>query len=77
MSGSVFGSGGGEQAAKRLGVPFLGRVALDPAICESGNHGVPVVIAGEGTKSERAFRSIAGTLAAQVSVLQYAQDQEA
>ncbi len=37
----VFGSGGGERAAKELGVPFLGRVALDPRMVVSGDSGRP------------------------------------
>ena len=39
MSGEVFGSGGGEQAAKNLGVSFLGRVPLDSSIRECGELG--------------------------------------
>jgi Mrp family chromosome partitioning ATPase len=37
----VFGSGGGERAASELGVPFLGRVALDPRMVTSGDGGRP------------------------------------
>lgn len=37
----VFGSGGGERAAEELGVPFLGRVALDPRMVASGDGGRP------------------------------------
>lgn len=37
----VFGSGGGERAAEELGVPFLGRVALDPRIVTAGDGGRP------------------------------------
>ncbi len=39
MSGEVFGSGGGEEAAKGLGLPFLGRIPLDPSIRECGELG--------------------------------------
>ncbi|MDA3949104.1 MAG: Mrp/NBP35 family ATP-binding protein [Spirochaeta sp.] len=37
----MFGSGGGERAAEELGVPFLGRVALDPRMVTSGDTGRP------------------------------------
>lgn len=37
----VFGSGGGERAAEELGVPFLGRVALDPRMVAAGDSGRP------------------------------------
>jgi ATP-binding protein involved in chromosome partitioning len=75
MSGGPFGSGGGETAAQRIGVPFLGRVALDAAICEGGDAGVPALLSAPGSETAHAFRSIATTLAAQVSILQYAQEQ--
>ncbi|MBC7188322.1 MAG: P-loop NTPase, partial [Calditrichaeota bacterium] len=37
----VFGSGGGERLALRVGVPFLGRIPLDPHVAESGDQGKP------------------------------------
>lgn len=37
----VFGSGGGERAAEELGVPFLGRVSLDPRMVTAGDSGRP------------------------------------
>lgn len=39
----VFGTGGGEKAAEELGVPFLGRVALDPRVVAAGDNGRPYV----------------------------------
>jgi len=75
MSGGPFGTGGGERAAKRLHVPFLGRIPLDAAICAGGDAGVPVILAEPDSECALAFHSIATTLAAQVSILQYAQDQ--
>ncbi|MEI7827762.1 MAG: Mrp/NBP35 family ATP-binding protein, partial [Euryarchaeota archaeon] len=38
----IFKSGGGERSAKELGVPFIGRIPLDAAICESGDNGQPI-----------------------------------
>jgi ATP-binding protein involved in chromosome partitioning len=69
MSGEVFGIGGGEQAAARLGVPFLGRVALAQAIRESGDNGQPVVTCCPDTEQAEVFRAIAQKLAARVSVM--------
>ncbi len=71
MSGSVFGTGGGQSAAERIGVPFLGRVMLDPAVCDGGDSGVPVSISHPESAPATAFRQIATTLAARVSVLEY------
>ena len=75
MSGGVFGSGGGEDAASRLSVPFLGRVPLDGAISDAGDAGKPAIIASPNSPHADAFRDIAKTLAAQVSILQYAREQ--
>jgi len=44
MTGTVFGEGGGERAAKRLGVNFLGRLKLDKKISGSGECGKPFVL---------------------------------
>ncbi|MGA7075191.1 MAG: Mrp/NBP35 family ATP-binding protein [Halobacteriota archaeon] len=38
----IFKSGGGERSAKELGVPFVCRIPLDTAICESGDSGKPI-----------------------------------
>ncbi len=75
MAGGPFGSGGGESAAKRLEVPFLGRVPLDAQICQSGDAGIPAILSAPDSEQAHAFRSIASTLAARVSVLQYALEQ--
>ena len=45
MTCDVFGSGGGESLARELGVPLLGQMPLDVALRESGDAGVPLVVA--------------------------------
>ena len=37
----VFGSGGGERMAADMGVPFLGRIPLDPAVSRPGTTAAP------------------------------------
>jgi Mrp family chromosome partitioning ATPase len=39
----IFGTGGGERAARELGVPFLGRVGLDPRMVTAGDSGRPYI----------------------------------
>jgi ATP-binding protein involved in chromosome partitioning len=41
----IFGHGGGRAEAERQGIPFLGEIPLFTAIRESGDRGVPVVVA--------------------------------
>ena len=55
----IFGHGGAEHEAERIGVPFLGAVPLHAAIRELSDAGTPVVAAAPGGEHARAFREIA------------------
>jgi Mrp family chromosome partitioning ATPase len=55
---SLFGGGGGEQAAKELGVPFLGRLPIDPQIVEDSDSGRPFVSAHKNSEAAKAFKEI-------------------
>jgi len=58
----IFDYGGGERAAEKLGVPFLGRIPIDPAIRAGGDSGLPIVIADPESPQAKAFRDIATAL---------------
>jgi ATP-binding protein involved in chromosome partitioning len=58
----IFSYGGGERAAEKLGVPFLGRIPIDPAIRDGGDTGHPIVIAQPTSPQAKAFRDIAAKL---------------
>jgi len=60
----IFSHGGGERAAEKLGIPFLGRVPIDPAIRAGGDTGNPIVVAKPDSPQAQAFREIAAKLAA-------------
>jgi ATP-binding protein involved in chromosome partitioning len=68
---AIFRSGGGESASERVGAPLLGKVPLDPEICEGGDAGLPIVIARPDSPQAAAFRAIAGEVAARLSVLSW------
>lgn len=55
----IFSHGGGERAAAKLGVPFLGRIPIDPAIRDGGDTGHPIVVANPASPQAGAFRNIA------------------
>lgn len=40
----IFGKGGGEREAKRMGVPLLGKIPLEIEVRESGDDGRPVAL---------------------------------
>jgi ATP-binding protein involved in chromosome partitioning len=64
----LFGSGGGEKAAKELNVPLIGCVPLEISLREGGDRGLPIVLAEPDSASAKALTAIAQTIAAKVSV---------
>jgi ATP-binding protein involved in chromosome partitioning len=55
----IFGHGGAEREAERLGVPFLGAVPLHMEIRTRSDAGQPVVVADPDGENARIFREIA------------------
>jgi len=64
----VFGHGGAERAAQRLGVPFLGGVPLDEQIRVEADAGAPIVVSRPDSPGARAFRDLASQVAARTSI---------
>jgi len=64
----IFGTGGGEEMANSVGVPFLGGIPLDPAVRKSGDSGNPIVISDPDSPVAKALESIAGDVAARISM---------
>lgn len=64
----IFDSGGGEDVARQLGVPFLGAIPLNAAVRQGGDRGEPVVAADPDGETSRRLHEIASTLAARISV---------
>jgi ATP-binding protein involved in chromosome partitioning len=58
----IFKVGGGEAAAKELGLPFLGRIPLDPRIVIGGDAGKPFVVELPDSEATKAFRGIVANL---------------
>ena len=54
----LFKTGGGETAALELGVPFLGRIPIDPQIVVSGDAGNPFAEVLTDTEASQAFQKI-------------------
>jgi ATP-binding protein involved in chromosome partitioning len=64
MSGPVFGRGGAEAEAGRLGVAFLGDLPLDASLREAGDLGAPL----KNDEIARRFDAIAGSVAEKLGV---------
>jgi ATP-binding protein involved in chromosome partitioning len=58
----IFGSGGGEREAKRLGVPLLGQIPIEIKVRESGDRGKPVLYSDPGGAVSREFLEAARRL---------------
>jgi len=56
---NVFKSGGGEEMALQMGIPFLGRAPLSAAVVESGDTGRPCVHHRKDDPAAKAFQAIA------------------
>src|SRR5207237_6252400 len=69
----VFGHGGAERAAQRLGVPFLGGIPLHSDIREEADRGAPIVISQPDSVAAKAFMDVASQIAARTSIQSFRQ----
>ncbi len=54
----LFKSGGGEESAQDLEVPFLGRLPFDPGVVRGGDDGVHRIVADPNGETARAFGDV-------------------
>jgi ATP-binding protein involved in chromosome partitioning len=62
----LFATGGGEKAAKELGVPYLGSIPLDPAMVKAGDEGRPYVLRHANTPTWKAVDAVMENLVKRV-----------
>lgn len=62
----IFKSGGGEKLAAEMGVPFLGRIPLDPAMVSAGDEGKPCIGEKRDTPAAVAMEEIFAKVRASV-----------
>lgn len=58
----IFKSGGGERLAEEMGVPFLGRIPIDPGMVEHSDSGTPLVQHDAGFVTAEAFVPVIDTI---------------
>jgi ATP-binding protein involved in chromosome partitioning len=56
---NIFRSEGGSRISEELGVPFLGRLPLDPQVCQGGDKGRPFLLDHPDAPAAVVFRSLA------------------
>ena len=54
----IFSHGGGEKSAEKYGVPFLGRIPLDPEIRQGGDDGKPIVVANPSSRKLKLLQAL-------------------
>ncbi|MBI2795951.1 MAG: Mrp/NBP35 family ATP-binding protein [Gemmatimonadetes bacterium] len=59
----IFGSGGGDELARELGVPILAHVPLHPRIVQAGDEGNPIVRSDPGAAASKALVQVADAIA--------------
>ncbi len=64
----IFGRGGGERFCQEHHIDFLGGIPLDVTVRQGGDVGVPAVAQREPGPAARALTSVAGAVAARISV---------
>jgi ATP-binding protein involved in chromosome partitioning len=60
---NIFKEGGGQRLAEDLSVPFLGRIPMDPLVCEDSDKGVPFIAEHVDSPAAKAFESIVDKVA--------------
>lgn len=54
----IFKSGGGEKISQEYAVPFLGKIPLDPRVCEASDLGHPFIMEYPDSPAAKAFMDI-------------------
>ena len=70
----IFGSGGGEQLADSMQVPFLGKVPMESEVRVGGDSGKPITVTHPDSPAAKALTDIAQQVAAKVSVAALGQE---
>lgn len=67
----IFGHGGGETTARKLEIPFLGAIPLNPKIRIQSDKGQPIVASDPSSSVARVYQDIVRKLAAQISIANF------
>lgn len=54
----IFKSGGGEELARELDLPFLGKIPMDPKVVMAGDDGTPYLSSDADSPATKAFREV-------------------
>jgi ATP-binding protein involved in chromosome partitioning len=66
----IFRQGGGKTLADTFSIPLLGEVPIVTEVAEGGDSGVPIVMSNPESPASKAYKDLAGKVAAQLSINQ-------
>jgi ATP-binding protein involved in chromosome partitioning len=55
---NILKRGGGQKIADDMNIPFLGRIPIDPDICEDSDKGLPFIVEHGDSPAAKAFKKI-------------------
>jgi ATP-binding protein involved in chromosome partitioning len=58
----IFKTGGGKKASEDFGIPFLGKIPLDPEIVQTGDAGKPFLSNNNPSEAAQAFQQIVNNI---------------
>jgi ATP-binding protein involved in chromosome partitioning len=64
----IFSEGSAKSLKEKFGVDLMGRIPLDPSVCEASEVGKPIVVSHPDSIPAKAFRETARKVAAAVSI---------
>jgi ATP-binding protein involved in chromosome partitioning len=54
----IFKVGGGKRISEELNIPFLGKIPLDPKVCQNCDKGIPFIVGNKNSPATKAFMEI-------------------
>ncbi len=73
----IFGSGGGQEIARSMGMPLLASLPLEPILCQDADVGEMGALLDSGSPLALTIRQMARDVAARVSVVNFESEQTA
>ena len=73
----IFKSGGGNALAEKFKIPFLTEIPLMGGVVDGGDKGVPVIMSDPTSPATKAYKELAGQVAAQLSIIHANKDKPA
>lgn len=67
----IFGKGGGAEISRRMGVPLVGSLPLDPVLCQEADLGEMGKLIDGDTELSKTIRKVARDVAARISITNF------